>query len=136
MDITVYLPDELGQWAKANDVNLSRMLRDAVTEEQMQRTAIEATSATATEHKLDIEGDEGAYTLRFTGTRIAEDRDVEVYLTDDEDVLVYEADKERYSILTDVEDLSDRLGQGAYIEAMHALGLKPVVDLRAPVSRQ
>ncbi len=37
----------------------------------------------------------------------------------------------RYSIPTDVEDLSAWLGQGAYIEAMHALGRKPVVDLGA-----
>ena len=101
--------------AKDNGVNLSRMLRDALTEDQFQRTAIEATSATATEHTLDIEGDQGAYTLRFTGTRIAAAAggDVEVYLTEDEDVLVYEAGEERYSILTDVEDLSDWLGRDA-----------------------
>ena len=30
MDITIYLPDDLGKWAKDQELNLSRMLRDAV----------------------------------------------------------------------------------------------------------
>jgi hypothetical protein len=39
MDITVYLPDDTGKWAKENDLPLSRLLRGAVEAEREQRKA-------------------------------------------------------------------------------------------------
>ena len=39
MDITIYLPDEIGKWAKEQDLGLSRMLRDAVEDEKRRRDA-------------------------------------------------------------------------------------------------
>lgn len=44
MNITVYLPDEIGRRAKAADLPLSRMLRDAILahfREQEERAAVE-----------------------------------------------------------------------------------------------
>jgi hypothetical protein len=39
MDITVYLPDQLGQWAKDEALNLSQLLRAQVEAEKQHRTA-------------------------------------------------------------------------------------------------
>jgi hypothetical protein len=39
MDITVYLPDELGQWAKDSELNLSQLLRAGVEAARQRRTA-------------------------------------------------------------------------------------------------
>jgi post-segregation antitoxin (ccd killing protein) len=39
MDITVYLPDEIGQWAKDAGLNLSQMLRAEVEAARQRRTA-------------------------------------------------------------------------------------------------
>jgi hypothetical protein len=39
VDITIYLPDDLGKWAKDQELNLSRMLRDAVGAEKERHDA-------------------------------------------------------------------------------------------------
>jgi hypothetical protein len=39
MDITVYLPDDLGHWAKDEGLNLSQLLRAQVEAEKQHRTA-------------------------------------------------------------------------------------------------
>jgi hypothetical protein len=43
MNITIYLPDDIGTWAKSNNINLSAMLRAAVIEERAERDAVATT---------------------------------------------------------------------------------------------
>ena len=62
MDITVYLPDELGRWAKDNDLNLSRMLRDAVEVAREHRRQTESWRGETAIHELLVEGPNGIYT--------------------------------------------------------------------------
>ena len=74
------------------------------------------------------------YTGRVTGKRIAWDWDheVEVFLTDDERVLVYDGGKQTYYESDNPpEDLREWLAgaPSAYADAMHALGESPIVDL-------
>ena len=131
MDITVYLPNDIGRRAKAADLPLSRMLRDAVTEELERRDAMTKTLEAAETIELDLVDENGnPYTGRITGTTIADDDYVTVYVTDDERVIVYVATRQKHVVLGDPQtELESWLRGDAYIEAMAALGLKPVVDL-------
>lgn len=71
-------------------------------------------------------GTETATSGASAETQIAED----VYLTDDERVIVYERDRTLHTVLDDPEtELETWLSGDAYIQAMNALGLKPVIDL-------
>src|SRR5205809_5294372 len=121
MDITIYLPDELGKWAKESDLPLSRMLRDAVEAERDRRKAVDSTLAEAATFDLDVEDRDGnSYTARIHGALIAgpEYSPIEVYLGKDEKVYVYDQSK----LYEDVsrEDLRDWIGsdRAAYSEAM------------------
>ncbi len=125
MDITIYLPDEIGRRAKKADLPLSRMLRDAVEEELRHRAAVEELSKGAKQYLLDVEDDHAAYTARLTGTLISED----VYLTDDERLFVYDAQKLQLVQVHNPEDLVDWLDTENYVQAMTTLGLTPVVDV-------
>ena len=135
MDFTVYLPDELGKRAKAAELPLSRMLRDAVTEELERQQTVSNTLSTPQTFDLDLQDADGRwYVGRVTGTEIAinDDGDVVIYLTDDERVIAYEAENARYTIVDDPEsDLRSWLpnSNDAYMDAMNALGLKPIIDL-------
>lgn len=88
-------------------------------------------------HELDLENEDGElYTGRITGTQIAEDDDVLLYLADDERVIAYDAGKLRYSVLGNEprmsfeEELRAWLpNPAAYQEACDALGIKAVIDL-------
>jgi hypothetical protein len=132
MDITVYLPDEIGERAKAAGLNLSRLLRDAAQTELERRAVIATTLGQATEHLLDLEDEGGTpYTGRITGTVIARDDSGTVYLTTDERVILYDFDKlEHWEIDFDFPEVSveDQLGD-LYVEVMRALGKNPVIDL-------
>ena len=131
MDITIYLPDELGRRAKAAELPLSRMLRDAVIEELERQDTVTRTLQDPQTFELDLEDRDGnSYRGRITGAKIAEDNDYSAYLTTDERVIVHEEHKGRYTVLDCPEDeLANWLRGDAYIEAMNALGLTPVVDL-------
>jgi post-segregation antitoxin (ccd killing protein) len=134
VDITVYLPDKLGQQAKAAEVNFSGLLRAAVTAELERRAAVSKTLEGSTkEHLFTLEDEEGRpYDARLVGREIAhDDRDsVAVYLTEDERVILVDLDNGKYWRLENPEDeLREELPPGIYAEAMHALGLKPVVDI-------
>ena len=132
MDITIYLPDELGQQAKADsNVNLSRMLRDALVTYYQEVDTVDATLTNATEYTLKLEDEEGrSYKGRITATRIADSGLLEVFLTDEENVVLYDADKAEYWVIEDPEEeLKDSLDQDAYLDVMAALGRDPVVDL-------
>ena len=55
MDITVYLPDDIGKEAKAAQLNLSGILRRGVLEELMWRQATETIQEAARKHDLNVE---------------------------------------------------------------------------------
>ena len=133
MDVTVYLQDELGARAKGLPRGtLSRLLRDALTDELERRDAMAKTLTEVETYELELEdGDGHRYKGRVTGKQIAgwEDDRWEVFLTVDERVILYDARELRYDELNDpAADLSD-LPNAVYIEAMQALGEKPVIDL-------
>ncbi len=128
MDITVYLPDEIGERAKAAKLNLSAMLRAAVTAELERMDAMAQTMESAAEITLDLEDSAGRpYKGRFVGREIAED----VYVTDDERVLFYDQREGRVHEIEDpVEGLRDLCHTTEdYAEACEALGVVPVVDI-------
>src|SRR6266581_3784652 len=56
MDITIYLPDELGQWAKDAGLNLSQTLRSEVEAERHRRTAVDQTLESAGVVHLHVDG--------------------------------------------------------------------------------
>jgi hypothetical protein len=135
MNITVYLPDEVGERAKAAELPLSRLLRDAVISELDRRTAMTRTLVLSETHELDLQDGEGrAYTGRITGAMLALESDkhhhAEVYLTDDERVILYDMHKRSYSVLDDpVEQLRDALSLATYSGVLRDLGETPVIDL-------
>ena len=76
MNITVYLPDELGKWAKEHDLHLSRMLREAVEIEKRRCDASTALAAETTTHELAVSEPGSSsgtddYTARLHGVLIA-----------------------------------------------------------------
>jgi hypothetical protein len=143
MDITIYLPDELGKWAKENDLPLSRMLRDAVESEKRRRAAVEKTLGEATTHELAVEEPDGyggseSCTVRLHGALIAETDysaygSVRVYLGQDDKIYVH--DETDGQLRRDVEpgDLAGLgLSTAAYLGAMRALGEEVVIDVGLP----
>jgi len=131
MDITVYLPEEIGTKAKSEGLPFSRLLRAAVETELKRRDVVSATLADPQEFELDLEDDEGRpYTGRLIGTVIAEGQDVVVYVTEDERVLIHDESRSTVHQIEDAEsELRELLDEEAYLEAMNALGLRPVVNI-------
>lgn len=133
VDVTVYLPDDVGERAKNEGINLSRTLRDALHDELARRDAMSSALKDTQTHELQLEDKEGnPFTGRIAGTVLAEDvrHDVTVFLTDDERVIVYDERRSQHQIIDDPEDdLRGWLSDGAYTEAMNALGIKAIVDL-------
>jgi hypothetical protein len=131
MDIKVYLPDALGQQAKEAELPLSRMLRGAVEEELQRRKAVSNLLTDPKTYTVDLESETGgSYTGRITGRLIAYDDHVQVYLADDERVILYDEPSQKcMEVEYPEEELREVLQQDLYIEAMEALGLKPIIDL-------
>lgn len=137
MDITVYLPDALGQAARQADLPFSRLLRAAVTDELARRTTVATTLKDTAEYLLDVEGLKGPrpYIARFVGAeliRVGErGASHRVFLTNDERVLVYAEEREALIDVTDdpAEKLREWLRDDAYLEALKGLGIKPVIDI-------
>jgi hypothetical protein len=140
VDVTVYLPDDIGARAREEKLKLSRMLRDAVTAELERRDAMTATLQDTETYEVTLRHNDGAglqYTGRITGKLIAgnDPEIVAIYLTTDRRVLVVHADQGIYFRLDgDDKDLLDGLlisgiDQDEFLEACQALGLKPVIDL-------
>jgi len=130
VDITVYLPDELGERAKREGINLSRMLRDEITASFERTDAMASTLEGTTTYEREIEDKNGySYTGRITGKLIAEDNDTEVFLTDDERVIAYDCRKADYYEIADPESELRGMRDEAYLEAMRALGIGIVRDL-------
>ena len=130
MDLTVYLPDEIGKRAKSAKLNFSRLLRDDVTTELERRKTVSKTLDKPQEFKLDLETKDGGqgYVGRITGALIADDErgECSVYLTNDERVIVYDWKRLDYHEIDDVSALRDWLEDDeAYFAAMNALGEEP-----------
>lgn len=131
MNINTYLPDQLAERAKDAEINFSSLLRAAVEDELNRRAAMATTLNEPKVYELDLETANGdRYTGRITGTRLAADRDSEVYLTDDERVILYDAGRSQYWEIDDPEEeLRDNLSEEEYMQVMGALGIKPTIDL-------
>ena len=85
-------------------------------------------------YELDLDdGDGRRYKGRVTGALIAESErnDTQVYLTDDERVIVYDLGERSYWVVeVEVErTLGELLEPGPYSDAMRALGIEPVIDI-------
>jgi hypothetical protein len=137
MNFNVYLPDDIGERAKEEDLKLSRMLRDAVTEEFKRRDAMTAALNEKTTYEVDVIVDGYPVTGRITGTLIVDDGEWELYLTEDRRVLLVGG--QTYTHFNDPEhDLYDFFVGGRepderemepYIQACQALGFRPVIEL-------
>jgi hypothetical protein len=139
MDITVYLPDELGQWAKETGLNLSATLRGGVEAERRRRSAMAATLEDSEAHELPVTDQDGrSYTVRLHGAIIADPGDgtdgLLVFLGKDERVYVFDGRRDQ-ALHEDVDpdELRDWLDQDAlYLDAMAALGREAVIDIGLP----
>lgn len=131
MDFKVYLPDALGERVKAEpDLNLSRTLRDAIEAELRERDAMTSTLKDAQTHEIDLlDREDAPYVGRITGTMIASDGDFDVFLTDDERVILYYGRRQTYEVIEDPQEDLRGMDAASYTEAMHALGLPAVIDL-------
>lgn len=130
MKFNLYLPDEIGERAKAADpdLNLSLLLRNAVVEELGRRERVAKTLKGAKEHELPLETEEGArYTGVLTGTEIAEN----VYLKADGDVAIWDEDRLQLHTFEnyDLDDLRRELDDDTYIAVCDALGQKARVGV-------
>src|SRR4051794_23742821 len=92
MDITVYLPDEIGRWAKTNDLPLSRMLRKAVEDERDRREWLKAQKGGATDHIRHVVGVDGDFQARIYGTVAAQDDVLQLFVTEDDGVYLWAED--------------------------------------------
>ncbi len=135
MDITVYLPDDIAQRAKAQNVNLSRVLRDALTAQFAKEDAVSATLEEARKVSLELRTEEGRpYRGSMDATLIGEDATAgtAVYLRLNGEVICYRPDDRQFWTLTDPErELLTLLPTAQYIAAMDAIGIVPEVDLDA-----
>jgi hypothetical protein len=135
VDVTVYLPDELGVRAKEADpaLKFSRLLRDAVLAELARREAIKNTLAGGVaEHEVSL----GDYDGVIVGKLLGVTRDgIEVYLTDDERVLVHDPARDEVEEFEDPRADFDEWLQNPNADTdtiagiMRQLGLRPRVRL-------
>lgn len=129
MDITVYLPDEIGTRAREQGLNLSRLLQDAVEIELAHRDAMATLLHAPQTYRLDADGT----THRLVGTKIVEDGDLAVFLTEDERIFLHDAGRlQLFEIDEDWDPplaLRGFLSDAAYEEAMRVLGIRPLRDL-------
>jgi len=128
VDITVYLPDEIGERAKAEGLKLSRMLRDAVEQELNRRSAMTSTLKDAGTHEVGLMDADGSYyTGRITGSIVYDDHERTVFLTTDKRVIVWAGMTNQYWVVEDPEE--ELQGSPGYADVMHSLGIQPIVDL-------
>jgi len=135
VDITVYLPDEVAQRAKAQNVTLSRVLRDALTAQFAQEDAVSTTLEKARTVTLELTTEEGrAYRGRMEATLIGTDvrSGTDVYLRRSGEVITYRSEEHRFRAVADpANELLAVLPTGEYIAALDALGIVAEVDLDA-----
>jgi hypothetical protein len=152
VNVNLYLPDELGQQAKAEDLKLSRLLRQSVERELERRRVMRELVDTPQVYEVEICGDDsvgqdGAYTGRITGRLVHETPIWMVYLTVDGRVIIhyggpdaeamYENQAGSYYVLeagAPERNLSEFLREHVevdfeFVRACRALAVRPVVDL-------
>jgi len=155
MNFNVYLPDDLGRQAKTEELKLSRLLREAVTNELHRRGTMREALEDPEVYEIEVgddfvepEGDDahmrGTYLGRITGKLLHEVDGLQVYVTSDHRVIIYydatseeEGDRFRFDVLEAdaserelVEFLRTRIHKAfefAYV--CRLLGARPVVDL-------
>ena len=101
MDITVYLPDEIGQRAKDASVKFSALLREAVINELDRIETLEQSRDGMVPQQVEIGGNPPTL-LRFTGKLIAGDMGIAVYETDKGAVIL--AEDEDHAHFDDVQE--------------------------------
>jgi post-segregation antitoxin (ccd killing protein) len=134
VDITIYLPDELGSWAKDNDINLSRMLRDEVEAERERRRAAAELLDAATVYELPVERDGRTYAVRLHGRQLGKSSRWrgEIYFGEDKQLYLYDGERKRLDAIKDPPFAELRRvldNDDDYIDAMTALGEKAVIDV-------
>lgn len=133
MDITVYLPDDLGQWAKESKINMSRMLRDQIQVERDRRQAVAGILADSKTTELPVEDEDVGYcTMRMHGTSLVRDGDFEVFLGQDEKLYLYDGEKLKLHSDVEAADLHRWLVEPAVYQVLRRLGVKPVFDVGLP----
>jgi post-segregation antitoxin (ccd killing protein) len=136
MDVTVYLPDEIGQWAKDAELNLSGLLREAVLRVRRGMEAAEETASHAKVVELSVADDDGFYTARLHGTKMAqgslrprEKPRFEIYITESGEVVSYHPRTKKLYRAMKGEELRGILDDKTYIAVMRAAGQEPIIDI-------
>ena len=131
-DITIYLPDEIGKWAKEQDLGLSRMLRDAVEGVKRHSDA----RAKATEEgfeRVEVYDSKRERDVAFQGCRIGrsfEREQLEAWLTPKDAIAVYDADAQELYVYDDYgEFATPDWPSNLVAEVAGALGEKYVEEL-------
>jgi|GEM_PF-5712370 len=128
MDVTVYLPDEIGKRAKDEGINLSRTLRTALEGELNRLEQMRKATDEPQVIEVRVVKNDDEFTGRITGSLIDRSGDSAVYLTDDERVVVYDEFRSSVEVLT-VGEAREKLSPERFSEALRILGVTPVVDL-------
>lgn len=131
MDITIYLPDDLGKWAKEHELNLSRMLRDAVEDEKRRQDARAKVTADGFE-RVEVYDSRRDRDVAFQGRLIGDSHeyDVAAWLTPKDAIAVYDgAKQELYTYDSFGEFADDDFPQDLTAEVAGALGEKYVEEL-------
>ena len=133
MDITIYLPNDLGKWAKEHDLALSRMLRGAVEGEKRYRDARAKAKEDSPRARRGLRQQEGTrrrlpglpdrprLRARATGSLAYPEEDaIAVYDADAQELYVYD-DYGEFATPdwpeTYIADVADALGQ-KYVEEL------------------
>jgi small nuclear ribonucleoprotein (snRNP)-like protein len=128
MKINVYLPDDIGEQAKAAELNLSQLLRGAVAFELNRRARLARMLGGSREHELALETEDGdAYTGVLTGVELAEN----VYMTSDERLMIYDEGRSQVHTFEnyDLEQLRAELDEESYIAVCAAAGERARVEI-------
>lgn len=131
MDVTVYLPDELGARAKEEKINLSGTLRAAVKTELGRREKVRKAVGDLgkpKEFKVRVVENDKEHTGRITGWAIDHNNDWDVYLTADDRVIVYNEFRSSYDAMT-LDEARAGLDATLFPDALSFLGVEPIVDL-------
>jgi hypothetical protein len=152
VNVNVYLPDDLGEHAKAEELKLSRLLREAVVNELHRRKTMRETLEEPQVYEIEIGDDvhidgesveeRGTYLGRITGKLVHETPIWLVFLATDRRVIVYYGGDDarhdlRYYVLeadATEQQLIEFLRKHIDIDfefagACRALGVRPVIDL-------
>jgi post-segregation antitoxin (ccd killing protein) len=132
MDITVYLPDELGKWAKEHELNLSRMLRDTLEDEKQRRDARAKVTAEGFE-RVEVYDSKRERDIAFQGRSIGRSyarEYLEAWLTPKDAIAVYDADAHELCVFDDYSEFATPdWPEDLIAEVADSLGEKYVEEL-------